>query len=68
MQKGNIYIMFFRILSIRKKIFQLRVITLIFTPAKKENNELPNITVGQETQLKPDSIDNPDISGAYLSH
>lgn len=59
--------MFFRIVSLRNKIFQLIVILLIFTPAKKENKELANITVGQETQLKPDSIENPEISRAYLS-
>lgn len=59
--------MFFRIVSLRNKIFQLIVILLIFTPAKKENKELANITVGQDTQLKPDSIENPEISRAYLS-
>lgn len=60
--------MFFRIISLRNKIFQLIVIISICTPAKKGNNEPANITVGQETQLKPDSVENSEISGAYLSH
>lgn len=60
--------MFFRIISLRTKIFQLTVIISICTPAKKENNEPSNITMGQETQLKPDSTENSEISGAYLSH
>lgn len=60
--------MFFRIISLRNKIFQLIAIISICTPAKKENNEPANITMGQETQLKPDSTENSEISGTDLSH
>lgn len=58
--------MFFRVITLRNKILQLSVIISSFTLAKKESNEPANITAKQETQLKPDSIENPEISGAYF--
>lgn len=58
--------MFFRIIILRNKTPQLSIIMSIFTSAKKERNELTNITAKQETQPKPDSTENLKISGAYF--